>query len=113
MAAQGHGLPLIVPSVPTGRHFNAVNHCKIERPGNQNQRLKQVTGAVTEAVADLLGVNIGGPNCVCVFDAETKRESVTSTISEKGVGAVLVSLRDHLHNKLGRCGCEVVQVMFS
>ena len=66
MAAEGHGLPLIVPSVPTGRHFNAVNHCKIERPGNNNKRLKPVTGAVTEAVADLLGVNIGGPNCVCV-----------------------------------------------
>ena len=30
-----------------------------------NKGLKQVTGAVTEAVADLLGVNIGGPNCVC------------------------------------------------
>ena len=112
MAAQGHGLPLIVPSVPTGRHFNAVNHCKIERPGNQHQRLKQVTGAVTEAVADLLGVNIGGPHCVCRC-CEKKRESVTSTISETCVGAVLVSRRDHLHNKLCRCGCEVVQVMFS
>ena len=65
MAAQGHGLLLIVPSVPTGRHINAVNHCKIERPGNQNKRLKQVTGAVTEAVADLLGAKLGGPNCVC------------------------------------------------
>ena len=112
MAAQGHGLPLIVPSVPTGRHFNAVNHCKIERPGNQNKGLKQVTGAVTEAVADLLGVNIGGPNCVCVLRKE-KRASVTPTISETCVGAVLVSRRDHLHNKLCRCGCEVVQVMFS
>ena len=85
MAAQGHGLPLIVPSVPTGRHFNAVNHCKLERPGNQNKWLKQVTGAVTEAVADLLGVNIGGPNCGCVFGAKKKRESVTSTISETNV----------------------------
>ena len=66
MAAQGHGLPLIVPSVPTGRHFNAVNHCKIERPGNQNKRLKQVTGAVTEAVADLLGGENRWPE-VCVF----------------------------------------------
>ena len=66
MAARGHALPLIVPSVPTGRDFNAVNHCKIARPGNKNKRLKQVTGAVTEAVADLLGVNIGGPKCVCV-----------------------------------------------
>ena len=110
MAAQGHGLPLIVPSVPTGRHFNAVNHCKIERPGNQHQRLKQVTGAVTEAVADLLGVKIGGPICVC-FCSDTSRESVTPTISETCVGAVLVSRRDHLHNKLCRCGCEVVQVM--
>ena len=112
MAAQGHGLPLIVPSVPTGRHCNAVNHCKIERPGNQNQRLKQVTGAVTDAVADLLGASIGGPSCVCVV-AKKKRESVTSTISETCVGAVLVSRRDHLHNKLCRCGCEVVQVMLS
>ena len=69
MAAQGHGLLLIVPSVPTGRHFNAVNHCKMERPGNQNKRLKQVTGAVTEAVADLLGAKIGGPKW-CVFVAK-------------------------------------------
>ena len=112
MAAQGHGLPPIVPSVPTGRHFNAVNHCKFEWPGNQNQGLKQVTGAVTEAVADLLGVEIGGPNCVCVL-LRKKRESVTSTKPEKCVGAVLVSRRDHLHNKLCRCGCEVVQVMCS
>ena len=112
MAAQGHGLPLIVPSVPTGRHFNAVNHCKIERPGNQNQRLKQVTGAVTEAVVDLLGVSTGGPNCVCCC-CEKQRESVTSTMSGQSVGAVIVSRRDHLHNKLCSCGCEMVQVMFS
>ena len=75
MAAQGHGLPLIVPSVPTGRHFNAVNHCKIERPGNQNKGLKQVTGAVTEAVADLLGVKTGGPNCVCLLLRKKKSVS--------------------------------------
>ena len=112
MAAQGHGLPLIVPSVPTGRHFNAVNHCKIERPGNQHQRLKQVTGAVTEAVADLFGVKMGGPSCVC-FCCETKRGSVTSTMSDKCVGWIIVSRRDHLHNKLCRCGREVVQVMCS
>ena len=112
MAAQGHGLPLIVPSVLTGRHINAVNHCKIERPGNQNKRLKQVTGAVTEAVADLLGVKIGGPNCVC-FCCVKKRESVTSSMSETCVGAVLVSRRGRLHNKLCMCGCAVVQVLFA
>ena len=29
MAAQGLGLPLIVPSVPTGRHFIAVNQSAV------------------------------------------------------------------------------------